>query len=100
MPPSDDALLDPLDPAAPRPLVQRLGVILWPSFMVAGAMSALFFALVDPLALRPGRALGRELGYTLGFFMFWSATLSSSLLTEFLQRPPPQAAADDDAPSS
>ncbi|CTP85351.1 hypothetical protein [Xanthomonas graminis] len=104
MTPGDDALLDPLDPAAPRPLVQRLGVILWPSFMVAGAMSALFFALVDPLALRdiafPGRALGRELGYTLGFFMFWSATLSSSLLTEFLQRPPPQAAADDDAPSS
>jgi len=102
MTPSDDPLLDPLDATAPRPLVQRLGVILWPSFLVAGAMSVLFFALVDPLALRditfPGRPLSRELGYTLGFFMFWSATLSASALTGFLLRPAPQAAADDDEP--
>ncbi|MFC3657080.1 hypothetical protein FZ025_01800 [Xanthomonas hyacinthi] len=103
MTPSDDPLLDPLDPTAPRPLVQRLGVILWPSFLVAGAMSVLFFALVDPLALRdisfPGRPLSRELGYTLGFFMFWLATLASSVLTGFLLRPTPHAAvADGDAP--
>lgn len=99
MTPSDDPLLDPFGPAAPRPLVQRLGVILWPSFLVAGAMSVLFFAVVDPLALRdisfPGRQLSRELGYTVGFFMFWLATLSSSVLTGFLLRPP--ARADDGA---
>jgi hypothetical protein len=100
MTPSDDPLLDP---AAPRPLVQRLGVILWPSFLVAGAMSVLFFALIDPLALRditfPGRQLSREFGYTVGFFMFWLATLSSSVLTVFLLRPAQSAAAaDDDEP--
>ncbi|WP_369939013.1 hypothetical protein [Xanthomonas medicagonis] len=102
MTPSDDPLLDPLlDPAAPRPLVQRLGVILWPSFLVAGAMSVLFFAVVDPLALRdisfPGRQLSRGLGYTVGFFMFWLATLASSGLTGFLSRPAPRAVGDDDA---
>ncbi|MDL5367979.1 hypothetical protein QSH18_20435 [Xanthomonas sp. NCPPB 2654] len=100
MTPSDDPLLDPLfDPAAPRPLVQRLGVVLWPSFLVAGAMSVLFFAVVDPLALRdisfPGRQLSREFGYTLGFFMFWLATLASSGLTGFLSRPAPRAGGDD-----
>ncbi|MET0550978.1 MAG: hypothetical protein ABW002_17085 [Xanthomonas sp.] len=98
----DDPLLDPLDPGAPRPLVQRLGVILWPSFLVAGAMSVLFFALVDPLALRditfPGRQISRELGYTVGFFMFWLATLASSLLTGFLLRPAPHG--DDAVPLS
>jgi hypothetical protein len=101
MPTSDDPLLDPLD-AASRPLVQRLGVILWPSFLVAGAMSVLFFAVVDPLALRdmtfPGRQLSRELGYTLGFFMFWLATLASSVLTGFLLRSPAHGDDANDEP--
>lgn len=50
-----------------------------------------FFAFVDPLALRditwPGLKLTRELGYTIGFFMFWLATASSSLFTWILLRP-------------
>ncbi|MBN6152646.1 hypothetical protein JR065_20135 [Xanthomonas sp. AmX2] len=91
---------DPLFPPPRRPLVQRLGVILWPSFLVAGATSVAFFALVDPLALRditcPGLRISRGFGYTVGFFMFWLATLSSSVLTGFLSRPPPRA--DDDEP--
>lgn len=90
---------DPLFDPPRRPLVQRLGVILWPSFLVAGAASVVFFALVDPLALRditcPGLHISRELGYTVGFFMFWLATLSSSLLTGFLSRPPPRADLDE-----
>ncbi|MFC6839231.1 hypothetical protein [Xanthomonas theicola] len=36
----------------------------------------------------------RQFGYTLGFFLFWLATLASSLLTGFLLRPPSHA---DDA---
>ena len=32
-------------------------------------------------------AISRELGYTLGFFMFWLATAASSLFTWILLRP-------------
>jgi hypothetical protein len=46
---------------------------------------------VDPHALRdltfPDLDLSRELGYTLGFFMFWACTASSSLFTWILLRP-------------
>ena len=48
-------------------------------------------AFVDPLLLRdmtfPDLPVGRELGYTLGFFAFWAATASSSLFTWILLRP-------------
>ena len=75
----------------PRPLVQRVGAILWPSFFAAGVCTMVFFAFVDPLALRdqtfPALPLTRELGYSVGFFMFWLATASSSLFTWWLLRP-------------
>ena len=75
----------------PRSIAQRLGAIAWPSFFAAGVSTMVFFAFVDPLALRditwPGLQLTRELGYTLGFFMFWLATASSSLFTWILLRP-------------
>jgi hypothetical protein len=76
---------------APRPLAQRLGAILWPSFFAAGIATMVCFAIVDPLDLRditfPSLEVGRELGYTLGFFAFWSATAASSLFTWILLRP-------------
>ena len=75
----------------PRTIAQRLGAIAWPSFFAAGVSTMVFFAFVDPLALRditwPGLQLTRELGYTIGFFMFWLATASSSLFTWILLRP-------------
>ncbi len=75
----------------PRPLAQRIGAILWPSFFAAGVATMVFFAFVDPLQLRdvtfPDWPLTRELGYTLGFFMFWLVTASSSLFTWILLRP-------------
>lgn len=75
----------------PRPLAQRLGAILWPSFFAAGIATMVFFAFVDPLLLRdwtfPEIELSREAGYTIGFFMFWLATASSSLFTWILLRP-------------
>jgi len=74
-----------------RPLVQRVGAILWPSFFAAGVATMVFFALVDPLDLRdmtfPEIQISRGLGYTIGFFMFWLATASSSLFTWLLLRP-------------
>lgn len=74
-----------------RPLVQRVGAILWPSFFAAGVATMVFFALVDPLELRdmtfPDIQISRGVGYTIGFFMFWLATASSSLFTWLLLRP-------------
>jgi hypothetical protein len=75
----------------PRPLAQRIGAIAWPSFFAAGVATMVFFAFVDPLALRdmtfPHLRIGRGLGYSIGFFLFWSATASSSLFTWILLRP-------------
>jgi len=75
----------------PRSMSQRLGAILWPSFFSAGVATMVFFAFVDPLALRdmtfPEASITRELGYTIGFFMFWLATAGASLFTWILLRP-------------
>jgi len=75
----------------PRPLAQRIGAIVWPSFFSAGVVTMVFFSIVDPVALReitfPALVLSREVGYTLGFFMFWLATAASSLFTWILLRP-------------
>lgn len=83
--------VDPPPDHPPRPLAQRLGAILWPSFFAAGVATMVFFAYVDPLALRdmtfPSLPMTRELGYSVGFFMFWLATAGSSLFTWILLRP-------------
>ena len=75
----------------PRPLSQRLGAILWPSFFSACVSTMVFFAFVDPLVLRdttfPHLPITRTVGYSLGFFMFWLATAASSLFTWVLLRP-------------
>ncbi|MDI3262718.1 hypothetical protein [Aerosticca soli] len=81
--------IDPSKP--PPPAVRRAGAILWPSFFSAGVATMVFFAYVDPLALQsitfPSWHLSREQGYSLGFFLAWLATASSSLFTWILLRP-------------
>lgn len=88
----------PSDPRRQR--IQQWGAVLWPSFVAAGLASMVFFAFVDPLQLRaisfPQHAISRELGYTLGFFMFWVVTAMASAVTWYLSRPLP--ADDDDVP--
>jgi len=80
--------------------VQQWGVVLWPSFVAAGLASVVFFAFVDPLQLRdisfPCHAISSGLGYTVGFFMFWTVTAAASAVTGYLLRPMPDA--DDDVP--
>jgi hypothetical protein len=82
--------LPPFDHPA-RPLSQRLGAILWPSFFSAGVATTVFGALVDPIELRnitfPELELGRGAGYTIAFFMFWLSTASASAFTWLLLRP-------------
>jgi hypothetical protein len=75
----------------PRPLAQKAGAILWPSFFSAGVATMVFFAFVDPLQLRditfPGLELSRDAGYTIAFCLFWGATAGASLFTWILLRP-------------
>lgn len=74
-----------------RQLIRQWGAVLWPSFVAAGLASMVFFAFVDPLRLRdisfPQHAISREMGYTLGFFMFWGVTAAASAVTWYLLRP-------------
>ncbi|MCZ4330075.1 MAG: hypothetical protein WCY95_05520 [Castellaniella sp.] len=57
--------------------------ILWPSFLMAGAASAVVFALVDPLdvVFLGHLQAGRITVYTVGFFIFWIMAALSSALT-------------------
>lgn len=75
--------------------VHWFGAILWPSFFAAGVATMVFFAVVDPLDLAtitwPHVAFSRELGYSIGFFMFWLCTASASLFTALLLRVPARA---------
>ena len=87
---------EPVFDHPPRSMAQRVGAIVWPSFFAAGVATMVFFAFVDPLALRditfPDLALTREAGYTIAFFLFWSATAGASLFTSILLRVPAPAA--------
>jgi len=68
---------------------QRVIWILWPSFIVAGVATGVFFTLFDPRELE---LFGEQLGlsrlavYSIGFFAFWLFAAASSALTCFFQR--------------
>jgi hypothetical protein len=71
-------------------LVQRIMWILWPSFLMAGVLEILVFAMVDPQDLHWfGHAvqLSREGIYTIAFFAFWFITMLSSAFTVLLAIP-------------
>ena len=90
--PPDDATRHDDPPVASLPWARRFGVIAWPSFFAAGVATMVFFAFVDPLRLRditfPQLPLTREAGYTIAFFLFWSATAGASAFTAILMRVP------------
>ncbi len=69
--------------------------VLWPSFLMAGVLTALVFSLVDPADLTWfGGApieLPRQAVYTMGFLVFWliiSLAASLSVLMATLPEPP------------
>ena len=68
--------------------LRQIGAIAWPSFFAAAVASVVFFAVVDPMELAditwPHLAISREFGYSIGFFMFWICTFSSSAFTALL----------------
>ena len=79
-------------------MARRLGLrlhlmaILWPSFLMAGVLEVLVFALVDPASLRwmGGEVINLSASavYTLAFFAFWGVIVASGLMTRLLQADP------------
>lgn len=72
------------------PAIQRIIAILWPSFLMSGLATILFFTAFDPADLIfNNRSLGvsRTGAYTIGFFLFWMLTALTSALTCYFQRP-------------
>ena len=62
--------------------MRRAVLILWPSFLAAGAAELVLFNLVDPSDFE----IGRLAAYSVVFFLFWALAAASSALTCLLQR--------------
>ena len=74
------------------PAPQRYIAILWLSFLMAGLATTLFFTAIDPMELGfcvDFPQVSRTAAYTIGFFLFWMLTCSSSLLTIWFLYPRP-----------
>jgi hypothetical protein len=72
------------------PRVQRVSAILWPSFLLSVVATGVFFSLFDPYELFSCQGeppLSRIGAYSIGFFLFWLLTASSSGLTVYFLRP-------------
>ncbi len=68
---------------------RRAMAILWPSFLMAGVLETLVFALVDPAGLHGFGGEQVELSaaavYTLAFFVFWGVIATAGVLTRLLE---------------
>jgi hypothetical protein len=73
------------------PLPARVAAVLWLSFLIATAVSGIFFSAVDPEDL-PSCVSFPEVtrlgAYTIGFFLFWSLAAVSGLLAVAFTYPP------------
>lgn len=68
-------------------LAQRVMWILWPSFLMAGVLEILVFAMFDPQDIHwfgQSIQMSRQGIYTAAFFVFWLITMLSSALTALL----------------
>jgi len=74
--------------------MQKVIAVLWPSFIIAGLATALFFAAFDPFDLAEvsgNPELSRIAIYSIAFLCFWVFAALSSLLTLYFDRPLPRA---------
>lgn len=72
------------------PVIQRVIAVLWPSFLMSGVATVLFFTAFDPEELLMNAepvAISRLGAYTVGFFLFWVLTAASCALSCYFQRP-------------
>lgn len=72
------------------PVIQRIIAVLWPSFIMSGIATGLFFTAFDPLelvGLTGHLEISRMGAYSIGFFLFWLLTAISCALTCYFRRP-------------
>ncbi len=73
---------------------QAVATVIWISFLTAAVATMLFFALIDPIellaALDLDLSIGRQAGYTAGFFFFWLMAAGCSAVTAWLVRTAPK----------
>ena len=72
-------------------MLQRVLPILWPAFLMAGALEMLVFAVVDPSQLRwfgsEPVAWSSTAIYSVTFMMFWGVVATSGAITALLALP-------------
>ncbi len=71
-------------------VAQRIATVLWLSFLMAGIATGCFFSVIDPVELQycvDFPEMSRTGAYSIGFFLFWLLTASSSLLAAFFIYP-------------
>ena len=72
------------------PRIQRIIAVLWPSFLMSGLATILFFTLIDPADLvinHQSVEISRLGAYSIGFFLFWMLTAATCALTCYFNRP-------------
>jgi len=76
---------------------ERVGVILWASFLAACLETMVFFAYLDPMMLDGLETTTtwlafRPAAYAAGFFFFWAFTFVGATLTAYMLDSSPNAA--------
>jgi len=69
------------------PALQKMIAILWPSFLVAGIETIVFFTIFDPLNVFIDYDISRMGAYSIGFFLFWGFAILPCILTMYFARP-------------
>lgn len=69
------------------PATQKWIAILWPSFLVAGIETVVFFTLFDPQLVFAGYDISRVGSYSVGFFLFWGFAILPCMLAVYFAKP-------------
>ncbi len=69
------------------PVIQRVIAVLWPSFIIAGIATILFFTAFDPSVVFVDYDISRIGCLQLGFFLFWLFGAITAIATCFFLRP-------------
>ena len=74
-----------------RPLHQRLLLVLWPAFVMAGVLEALVFFVIDPGSLSwygvEPIEWSRNAVYSVTFLIFWGVIATSGAISLLLDAP-------------
>ena len=69
------------------PTSQKIIAVLWPSFLVGGLETIVFFTLFDPTYVFTEYDVTRTTAYSVGFFLFWGFAALPSALTLYFAKP-------------